>query len=223
MTKSWEDHRETIVGEYKEQNKPLHEVKKIMEEKYSFKASTRAYRSRLDRWGVHKYARGGRRRDSSGSEPMSNSDDADGGSSRSESPDSGDRDNHRAALMIMDDTPNPQAGYSLLYPMMTSGPNFSGMPTNPYVNIQYPIKLEPQEQYERVAMASVNLAPSGLQYPYAQQGSEPLASNFRAGYGYSSDLNDDDAARLQAVHDQAIRDRFAREKAQYAYDQAASE
>ncbi|KAK4111402.1 hypothetical protein N656DRAFT_160538 [Canariomyces notabilis] len=57
MTKQWERYREIIIAEYKGQNKPLHAVQRIMKEKYGFKASTRAYRSRLDRWEVHKYAR----------------------------------------------------------------------------------------------------------------------------------------------------------------------
>ncbi|KAK4454032.1 Clr5 domain-containing protein [Podospora aff. communis PSN243] len=56
MTKAWDDYKDAIIGEYKEHNKPLHEVQRIMEEKYRFKASTRAYRSRLDKWGVYKYS-----------------------------------------------------------------------------------------------------------------------------------------------------------------------
>ncbi|KAK3402064.1 Clr5 domain-containing protein [Sordaria brevicollis] len=55
MTKQWEDHRHIIIREYKDNNKPLHEVKKFMEERYRFKASIRAYRSRFDRWRVRKY------------------------------------------------------------------------------------------------------------------------------------------------------------------------
>ncbi|KAK3682607.1 hypothetical protein B0T22DRAFT_444794 [Podospora appendiculata] len=39
MTKSWEDHKEVIVRQYKEQNKPLHVVRRFMEEQYRFKAS----------------------------------------------------------------------------------------------------------------------------------------------------------------------------------------
>ena len=39
MTKQWNDYREVIIGQYKHQNKPLHEVRRIMEEKYKFKAS----------------------------------------------------------------------------------------------------------------------------------------------------------------------------------------
>ncbi|KAK3331981.1 Clr5 domain-containing protein [Cercophora scortea] len=56
MAKAWEDHKEVIVRQYQEQNKPLHVVRRFMEEQYKFKASTRAYRSRFDRWGVHKYS-----------------------------------------------------------------------------------------------------------------------------------------------------------------------
>ncbi|KXX83476.1 hypothetical protein MMYC01_200018 [Madurella mycetomatis] len=57
MTKQWEKYREVIIAEYKGQNKPLHEVQRIMRERYGFKASTRAYRSRFDRWQIHKYSR----------------------------------------------------------------------------------------------------------------------------------------------------------------------
>ncbi|OIW25194.1 hypothetical protein CONLIGDRAFT_84464 [Coniochaeta ligniaria NRRL 30616] len=55
MTKKWEEHKATIISFYKEQHKPLHEVKRLMEEQYGFEASVRAYRSRFDRWGVYKY------------------------------------------------------------------------------------------------------------------------------------------------------------------------
>ncbi|KAL0469920.1 Clr5 domain-containing protein [Neurospora intermedia] len=63
MTKQWEDHRHIIIREYKDNNKPLHEVKKFMEERYRFRASIRAYRSRFDRWRVRKYT-SRKRRDS---------------------------------------------------------------------------------------------------------------------------------------------------------------
>lgn len=39
MTKQWEKYREVIIAEYKGQNKPLHEVQRIMRERYGFKAS----------------------------------------------------------------------------------------------------------------------------------------------------------------------------------------
>ena len=39
MTKQWNKYREIIVAEYKDQNKPLHEVQRIMLEKYGFWAS----------------------------------------------------------------------------------------------------------------------------------------------------------------------------------------
>jgi hypothetical protein len=39
MTKPWDKYREIIVAEYKEQNRPLHEVQRIMRERYGFKAS----------------------------------------------------------------------------------------------------------------------------------------------------------------------------------------
>ncbi|EAQ85164.1 predicted protein [Chaetomium globosum CBS 148.51] len=57
MTKQWDKYREVITAEYKDQNKPLHEVQRFMAQKYGFRASTRAYRSRFDRWGIHKYSR----------------------------------------------------------------------------------------------------------------------------------------------------------------------
>ncbi|KAB5566877.1 Clr5 domain-containing protein [Coniochaeta sp. 2T2.1] len=55
MTKKWDEHRATIISLYKEQHKPLREVQRLMKEQYGFDASVRAYRSRFDRWGVHKY------------------------------------------------------------------------------------------------------------------------------------------------------------------------
>ncbi|KAH6843083.1 Clr5 domain-containing protein [Chaetomium sp. MPI-CAGE-AT-0009] len=57
MTKQWDKYREVITAEYKDQNKPLHEVQRFMAQKYGFRASTRAYRSRFDRWRIHKYSR----------------------------------------------------------------------------------------------------------------------------------------------------------------------
>lgn len=39
MTKPWDKYREIIIAEYKEQNRPLHEVQRIMKERYGFKAS----------------------------------------------------------------------------------------------------------------------------------------------------------------------------------------
>ncbi|KAI8944535.1 hypothetical protein F4801DRAFT_585329 [Xylaria longipes] len=53
MTKPWDAHEATIKELYAE--KTLSQVRKIMIEKYNFKASTRAYRGRLDKWGVRKY------------------------------------------------------------------------------------------------------------------------------------------------------------------------
>ncbi|KAL2150719.1 hypothetical protein VTH82DRAFT_7282 [Thermothelomyces myriococcoides] len=57
MTKQWDKFREIIIAEYRDQNKPLHEVRRLMMEKHGFRASTRAYRSRFDRWRIHKYSR----------------------------------------------------------------------------------------------------------------------------------------------------------------------
>ncbi|KAK4105223.1 hypothetical protein N658DRAFT_111594 [Parathielavia hyrcaniae] len=59
MTKQWDKYREIIVAEYKDRNKPLHEVRRSMAQKYNFQASIRAYRSRFDKWGVTKYSRRG--------------------------------------------------------------------------------------------------------------------------------------------------------------------
>ena len=39
MTKSWDEHREVIIAQYKEYNKPLHEVQRFMEDQHKFKAS----------------------------------------------------------------------------------------------------------------------------------------------------------------------------------------
>ncbi|KAL2161981.1 hypothetical protein VTH06DRAFT_7766 [Thermothelomyces fergusii] len=71
MTKQWDKYREVIIAEYRDQNKPLHEVRRFMMEKHGFRASTRAYRSRFDRWGIHKYSR--RRREGSASPSRRNS------------------------------------------------------------------------------------------------------------------------------------------------------
>jgi len=39
MTKPWDDHREIIIKHYKEYNKPLQEVQRIMKDRYRFNAS----------------------------------------------------------------------------------------------------------------------------------------------------------------------------------------
>lgn len=39
MTKKWDDHRDIILSLYREQNKPLHEVRDIMIKEYGFTAS----------------------------------------------------------------------------------------------------------------------------------------------------------------------------------------
>ncbi|KAK4180108.1 Clr5 domain-containing protein [Triangularia setosa] len=57
MTKPWEQFREVIIAEYRDNNRPLKEVKQLMEERYRFRASIRAYRSRFDKWGIQKYSR----------------------------------------------------------------------------------------------------------------------------------------------------------------------
>ncbi|POS76221.1 hypothetical protein DHEL01_v205386 [Diaporthe helianthi] len=55
MTKEWLRYRSTILGLYKDQSKTLDEVRRIMKDEYGFEASVRAYRSRFDKWGIHKY------------------------------------------------------------------------------------------------------------------------------------------------------------------------
>ncbi|KAK3316165.1 Clr5 domain-containing protein [Apodospora peruviana] len=76
MTKAWDEHRGKIVGFYKEQNKPLHEVQRIMEKEYRFTASTRAYRSRFDKWGIRKYSCRKRRHSIANTDKTSASEDA---------------------------------------------------------------------------------------------------------------------------------------------------
>ncbi|AEO58821.1 hypothetical protein MYCTH_2306461 [Thermothelomyces thermophilus ATCC 42464] len=39
MTKQWDKYREIIIAEYRDQNKPLHEVRRFMMEKHGFRAS----------------------------------------------------------------------------------------------------------------------------------------------------------------------------------------
>ncbi|KAF2126269.1 ankyrin [Dothidotthia symphoricarpi CBS 119687] len=55
MTKDWD----IVQAEIKElsfnQKKPLEEVKELMENKYNFKASTRAYRMKLKEWGLRRH------------------------------------------------------------------------------------------------------------------------------------------------------------------------
>ncbi|KAI6091448.1 hypothetical protein F4821DRAFT_254767 [Hypoxylon rubiginosum] len=53
MTKQWDTYEATIKTLYAENT--LSVVRQIMIDKYGFRASTRAYRGRLIRWGVRKY------------------------------------------------------------------------------------------------------------------------------------------------------------------------
>jgi len=39
MTKQWDKYREVIIAEYKDHNKPLHEVQRFMMQKHGFRAS----------------------------------------------------------------------------------------------------------------------------------------------------------------------------------------
>ncbi|KAK0707564.1 Clr5 domain-containing protein [Lasiosphaeris hirsuta] len=92
MTKAWDDHREVIIGLYKEQNRPLHEVQRIMEERHNFRASTRAYRSRLDKWTVHKYSCRRRRNTGTANEMPSSASDNPAGLSPPPTPDPQERE-----------------------------------------------------------------------------------------------------------------------------------
>jgi hypothetical protein len=55
MTKQWEQYEATIRALYSEH--PLSVVRQMMIDNYGFNASVRAYRGRLDRWGIRKYNR----------------------------------------------------------------------------------------------------------------------------------------------------------------------
>ncbi|KAI0966233.1 hypothetical protein F4678DRAFT_450518 [Xylaria arbuscula] len=81
MTKSWELHEVTIKELYKENT--LAVVRRIMIERYNFKASTRAYRGRLIKWNVRKY---NRRRPSDGSSMSAGSPDGSSSGSDTASP-----------------------------------------------------------------------------------------------------------------------------------------
>ncbi|CRK17859.1 hypothetical protein BN1723_011426 [Verticillium longisporum] len=55
MGKPWDKYQGEITKLYKDDRKTLDEVMKIMERKWQFKASKRAYRGRFKRWGIGKY------------------------------------------------------------------------------------------------------------------------------------------------------------------------
>ncbi|KAI0532135.1 hypothetical protein GGR58DRAFT_523541 [Xylaria digitata] len=74
MTKPWDLHEATIKKLYAENT--LAVVRKTMIDKYNFKASTRAYRGRLIKWGVRKY--NCRRRSDGGSTSVGSPDDSSG-------------------------------------------------------------------------------------------------------------------------------------------------
>ncbi|CAJ2505471.1 Uu.00g128650.m01.CDS01 [Anthostomella pinea] len=76
MTKPWELHEATIRELYAQHT--LAVVRQIMIERYNFKASTRAYRGRLIRWGVRKY--NSKKRSDRGSSSGSSHDDCSSGS-----------------------------------------------------------------------------------------------------------------------------------------------
>ncbi|EGY14393.1 uncharacterized protein VDAG_05557 [Verticillium dahliae VdLs.17] len=55
MGKPWDKYQGEITKLYKDDRKTLDEVMIIMETKWQFKASKRAYRGRFKRWGIGKY------------------------------------------------------------------------------------------------------------------------------------------------------------------------
>ncbi|KAM0270019.1 hypothetical protein ACHAQH_009590 [Verticillium albo-atrum] len=55
MGKQWDKYRGQIIRLYKDENKTLDKVMDIMESRWEFKASKRAYRGRFSKWGVGKY------------------------------------------------------------------------------------------------------------------------------------------------------------------------
>ncbi|KAI1495775.1 Clr5 domain-containing protein [Biscogniauxia marginata] len=54
MPADWTNYRGTITTLYLEQNRPLKEVKRIMEEDYYFFATEKVYKTHLNKWGVQK-------------------------------------------------------------------------------------------------------------------------------------------------------------------------
>ncbi|KAH6618097.1 Clr5 domain-containing protein [Chaetomium sp. MPI-SDFR-AT-0129] len=104
MTKQWDKYRGVITAEYKDQNKPLHEVQRFMAQKYGFRASTRAYRSRFDRWGIHKYSRRQRSRSRSHSPSQRDSASDSGSNSGSGSDNSGNGNIHPSPRQMSPDT-----------------------------------------------------------------------------------------------------------------------
>ncbi|KAJ4248730.1 hypothetical protein NW762_012568 [Fusarium torreyae] len=55
----WENHRDAITRLYIAEDKPLREVRQIMENKFGFKATTRMYSTRLQQWGAMKNYKAG--------------------------------------------------------------------------------------------------------------------------------------------------------------------
>ncbi|KAJ4343708.1 hypothetical protein N0V95_006538 [Ascochyta clinopodiicola] len=55
MTKDWDAVQDEIKELSFNQKKPLGEVKDLMEAKYKFRASTRAYRMKLKEWGLMRH------------------------------------------------------------------------------------------------------------------------------------------------------------------------
>ncbi|KAJ8116489.1 hypothetical protein OPT61_g2092 [Boeremia exigua] len=61
MTKDWDAVQDEIKELSFKQKKPLGEVKELMERKYKFRASTRAYRMKLKEWGLTRHKGRGRK------------------------------------------------------------------------------------------------------------------------------------------------------------------
>ncbi|KAK1782166.1 Clr5 domain-containing protein [Copromyces sp. CBS 386.78] len=200
MTKQWEHHRHIIIREYKDNNRPLHEVKKFMEEQYRFKASIRAYRSRFDKWRVRKYTCR-KRRDSLGgksdksmSSESSSSDDSTGCSPR--------RSPIHTQRRMRASSSSPQAhehSSSIHY----FGPTMYKSTTTPTEEyLTSPWIHDPQQLYHTTARTIAGLLPaSGLQD--SSQGG--LVNSFR----YPHDHHGRRATDIyQPVHDPFFQSKF---------------
>ncbi|KAF2727119.1 ankyrin [Polyplosphaeria fusca] len=110
MTKDWDSVRHDIKDLSVNQKKCLQDVKSIMETKYKFKASTRAYRGKLKEWGYLRY------------KPRKATKDRSNRSRRQESEDDDDSENAEEVMMDVDEaedvdmspTEGPERGSTLL-------------------------------------------------------------------------------------------------------------
>ena len=58
----WERFKPTIIGQYLGMNTPLHEIVRVMEQWYGFRASQRMYKQRFTDWGAFKYKKAAEKR-----------------------------------------------------------------------------------------------------------------------------------------------------------------